>query len=159
MEEENKETKERKPFKEKFKDNWNKTDEHCVNCGAVTKQAKGLNRQNMKRLFMTMPSASEWLTLFIIVMVIFISWSYARDVKTCRDYANNIDQICMQRQEVLRQQAAYGSYILNSSNGSKNPIPDLYLPSGTNLSEANATNEINGTSVNDSNVAVNQTVS
>jgi hypothetical protein len=43
------------------------------------------------------PNLNEWITLFMIVMVIFGAWAYKHDVAVCQDYVKNIDYVCAQR--------------------------------------------------------------
>jgi hypothetical protein len=71
-----------------FKEDWLKEDERCIHCGNVTKQAKGLNRQNVRKLF-RIPSFNDLLMLFIIIMLLVVSWAYNRDVALCRSYIKN----------------------------------------------------------------------
>ena len=93
---------EKKPFKEKFKENWLKEDIKCEKCGAVTTPAKGINRQNMRRLVSLSTSASDWMVLFMIIMVLVGAWAYNHDMAECK--------ILKEQQQ---QQAAH-NYNLNS---------------------------------------------
>jgi hypothetical protein len=72
-------------IKDKFKENWIKTDKRCPHCNNVTEQAKGLNKQNIKKLF-KLPSFNDLLMLFIIFMLLIMSWAYNRDISLCRSY-------------------------------------------------------------------------
>jgi len=81
----------------KFKDNWNKTDEKCPHCGNVVKPVKGITKQNIKRLFLTMPKLQDWITIAIIVMILLLAWAYNHDTAECRELIKNIDEVCMKR--------------------------------------------------------------
>lgn len=69
-------------------DNWNDVDEVCNYCGQVTKKARGLNKQNLKRLFSFKPTINDLITLFMIIMVIFAAYSYNDDLKRLKKFYN-----------------------------------------------------------------------
>jgi len=48
------------------------------------------------------PTLNEWITLFIMVMMIFGAWAYKHDTQICRDYIANIDKICANRQSTIQ---------------------------------------------------------
>jgi hypothetical protein len=77
-----------------FKEEWLREDEHCAVCGAVTKPVTGLNKQNMRRLFIGKPTATDWIFFFIIVMTLFMAYEYNIETAQCRYYINHPDQIC-----------------------------------------------------------------
>lgn len=52
--------------------------------GAYIKD-RGLH--NWKNLFKK-PRFSDWMILFMLIMVLFVAWSYSHDIKACRDYIN-----------------------------------------------------------------------
>jgi len=80
-------------FKEKFRRKWNETDKYCecreCHNTHLLKPAIGLNRQNVKRLFSIQMKASDFLTLFIIIMVLIGAWAYSRDTALCRQMIKN----------------------------------------------------------------------
>lgn len=82
---------------------WNDTDKLCEHCGNVTYKAKGFNKQNLKRLF-TRFSLNDFIILFIILLVLFLSWAYQRDTAECRYFINNINQVCMDMIKPAEQQ-------------------------------------------------------
>lgn len=90
------EEKEKPKVSERFNAKWNQTDELCPTCGTVLKYSKGLTKQNVKRLFSVSTKVSDWITLFIIIMVLFMAWAYGRDLQQCRDFTKNIDKVCLQ---------------------------------------------------------------
>jgi len=77
--------KNKKPISERFRESWNKTDQHCEHCGAVIQPARGINKQNIKRLFSFSTNPSDWIVLFMIIMVLFGAWAYNHDISVCRE--------------------------------------------------------------------------
>lgn len=71
------------------------------------------------------PTLNEWITLFIIFMMLVTAWAYKHDVAVCRDYVNNIDSICLQRGNSFVKQPNYTSPQLN--------ITGVFLNNDTNL--------------------------
>lgn len=53
-------------------------------------EKRGLN--NWQNLFRS-PNLLEWTILFMLIMVLFISWAYQYDIKECREFIGNIDTI------------------------------------------------------------------
>ncbi len=80
----------------KFKEKWNQKDERCPTCGSVTKASKGLTKDNVRKLFSFKASFGDWITLFIIMMMLFMAWSYNNETKSCRYVINNLEDICIQ---------------------------------------------------------------
>lgn len=71
----------------KFKENWLKVDEHCSACGSVTKQAKGLNKQNLMRLVKPRwPTYVEWIVIIFIFIFLLNSLAYRHDTEICREF-------------------------------------------------------------------------
>jgi hypothetical protein len=72
---------------------WNDVDERCPTCNQVTKKAKGLNRQNLRRLLKPLPQTeSEWTILICMILIILVMFVYKEDTKTCREYAEQYEQ-------------------------------------------------------------------
>jgi len=71
--------------KKSFKERWLEKDIFCPHCNNVTKQAKGLNKQNLMKL-LRVPTFNDFLMLFIIGMLLVVSWAYNRDISICREY-------------------------------------------------------------------------
>ena len=40
---------------------------------------------NWKNLF-NKPSLQDWIVLFMLIMMLFVAWSYKHDIQACRDY-------------------------------------------------------------------------
>lgn len=79
---------------EKTKKNWNAVDELCPTCNSVTKQAVGLNKQNLKKLFFTKPSLQDMMTFFIIIAILLMAYSYLNEVNAYREVINNPEELC-----------------------------------------------------------------
>lgn len=84
--EEAKSIKPKPSFKEKFRENWNKVDEKCPNCGAVTKITRGITRQNLKRLVKPRWSLNELIITFLIIGSLLLAWAYNSETKACREW-------------------------------------------------------------------------
>lgn len=83
-------------------------------------EKRGLH--NWKNLFRK-PTLQEWTILFMLIMALFISWAYQRDIELCRQALENIDEICMEYKTVYVQ------------SNSSNTVSDI------NFSELNFTLE------------------
>lgn len=69
--------------------------EICVHCGQpieMKERDRGLH--NWKNLFRK-PSMSDWITLFIILMVLVGAYAYNIETKQCRETLSNLDSVCM----------------------------------------------------------------
>lgn len=73
-----------------IKENWEKVDECCPQCGQVTKQAKGITRQNIKRLFSIKFNYTEFLITFMLIMILVLAWAYMKETKESRDWINSM---------------------------------------------------------------------
>lgn len=121
-------TNETKKPRASFKERWLETDKLCPHCGQVTERVRGLNKQNLKRLFSLKMSMNDYITFFIIIMILFAAWSYNHDIAVCREYLKQdritVDYINSQRQN---QQSDFGiniNYSVADSliNGSGKPV-------------------------------------
>ena len=68
---------------------WEDVDEHCPNCGAVTKKAIGFNRQNIRYFFWHKPTSQEWTVLFLLLCCVGLALVYVQDTKICYEFMNN----------------------------------------------------------------------
>jgi len=73
-----------------IKENWEKVDEVCPHCNQVTKQVKGITRQNIKRLFSIKFSYTEFLITFMLLMILVLAYSYYHETKESRDWINSM---------------------------------------------------------------------
>lgn len=69
-----------------IKENWEKVDEVCPTCNQVTKQAKGITRQNIKRLFSFKMSYTEFLITFMLIMLLVLAYAYNSETKESREW-------------------------------------------------------------------------
>jgi len=84
--------KNKKPISERFRESWNKQDTYCSHCNAPMQRVTGINKQNIKRLFSFSTNPSDWIVLFMIIMVLFGAWAYNRDISTCREMVHQQQQ-------------------------------------------------------------------
>ena len=75
---------------EKFFKDWLKEDEICPLCNHVTHQKKGITRQNMKKMLRWSWSTNDLILLFVIAMLLFVSWRYTVETKECRAYVQDL---------------------------------------------------------------------
>lgn len=94
-----------------IKENWEKVDEVCPNCGQVTKPQRGITKQNMKRLFSFKMSSNEIVTTILLVLVVLLAFAYRAETKQCREWlkpmfesgGKSCDTICNQVREDLQK--------------------------------------------------------
>ncbi|MFW6130035.1 MAG: hypothetical protein ACOC56_02550 [Atribacterota bacterium] len=56
-------------------------------------EKRGLH--NWKNLFRK-PNFYEWVILFMLIMVLFMTWAYQRDTKVCREFLRDFeDKACL----------------------------------------------------------------
>ncbi len=68
--------------------NWNAKDERCPECNSVIKQVRGLNKQNLKKLFFTKPSIQDIMILVLIVLTLLAYTQYTKEVTYYREQAS-----------------------------------------------------------------------
>lgn len=73
-----------------IKENWEKVDEVCSSCGQVTKQAKGITRQNIKKLFSIKFTYTEFLITFMLIMILVLAYAYMNETKQSRDWIESM---------------------------------------------------------------------
>ena len=73
---------------------FNDTDKYCLHCGQITERARGVNKQNLKKLFFSKPTFQECIQLFMIIMVLLIAWRYYVEIGMCREIAENPAEVC-----------------------------------------------------------------
>ena len=75
-----------KPKRKTFSDSWGSVDELCPTCGNVSKQAEGLNKQNLKRLLSIQTDTQSLTILFLMIMCglfAFSTYSYMTASTNC----------------------------------------------------------------------------
>ena len=78
-----------KPQKAKisFKEQWEKTDQLCPYCNNVTFKAKGINRQNIKRLFSIKHMTMNDIVIFALTFMLLASvYRYYSDTSSCKEF-------------------------------------------------------------------------
>ena len=78
----------------KFKEQWLAEDKRCEHCNQVIEVARGLNKQNLKRLIFAKPTIQDWMMFFIIIMVLLMAWRYNVETAVCHETLTHIDEIC-----------------------------------------------------------------
>ncbi len=76
-----------------FKERWKETDELCIHCRNVTKEVKGLTKQNVKRLFKK-PNSTDIALLIIIILTILGSFTYIVEVQELKRTIYNPGELC-----------------------------------------------------------------
>jgi len=77
-----------------LKDNWNSIDERCPQCNSVTKEAKGFNKQNLKKLCFSKPSTQDLIILVMLILCLLMGFSYLREVNAYKEIIANPQEIC-----------------------------------------------------------------
>lgn len=81
-----------KPPRSSIKENWNKVDEVCPHCNQVTKRAKGITKQNLKRLVTPKLNMNEFIITFIIILVLILAYSYKTETQVCRNWIEGMNK-------------------------------------------------------------------
>lgn len=71
--------------------------------------------RNWKNLFRR-PTLSDWITLFLIAMALFMGWAYMHDIQTCHQTLSNLDQICLQINKMPSNISGSGSTYIQPIN-------------------------------------------
>jgi hypothetical protein len=64
----------------------------CPCCKQEYKTQIGMN--NWKNLFRK-PTIDDWVTLFILIMLLVAAFAYTTETKQCRETLQNLDRICL----------------------------------------------------------------
>lgn len=76
-----------------FKEQWEQVDEICPTCNKVSKEAKGITRQNIKRLFSFKGDPMSWVMFLLICAMLFfanLSWDLMTTPVNCSNASNII---------------------------------------------------------------------
>jgi len=74
-----------------FKEQWEEVDQLCPDCGSIKKPAKGLTKQNIKRLFSFKGTPTGWIIFFLMCAALFfanLSYSLMMAPINCSDVSN-----------------------------------------------------------------------
>jgi len=72
------------PLQKKSK--WLETDKTCPHCGQVTERARGITRQNLKRLIVPKWDMNEFTITLLLIMIIVLALIYKVETDTCRNW-------------------------------------------------------------------------
>ncbi len=103
--------KQRKTFKEK----WNETNEVCSHCGNITKENRGLTKQNVKKLFKK-PNSTDIALFLIVLLTLAGAFMYISEVQSLREIIHNPNELC----SLHYSNIVYGNFgnlsVINQSN-------------------------------------------
>ena len=88
-----------------LKERWEETDEFCPYCGNVTKEKKGLTKQNVKRLFRK-PNTIDIALFLILLLMLAGAFMYQSEVIPLRETINNPGELCT----LYYSNIAYGNF-------------------------------------------------
>lgn len=77
-----------------LKENWNNVDERCPNCNSITKEARGFNKQNLKKLCFSKPSSQDLIIVIMLILCLLMGFSYLREVKSYKEIIADPQEIC-----------------------------------------------------------------
>ena len=89
----------------------------CPHCG------QDMPIKNIWHELWRWPTLNEWITLFMIVMMVFVAWAYKHDMAACQNYIKNIDAICAQK----------GHTIINLNPYSNSSVQNLSIQNVTGI--------------------------
>ena len=82
---------------------WNDIDRRCEHCGNVVEKAKGINKQNLKKLIRF--TGDDLIFLVILILVLLSAYAYKADIKKCAlSYESEEFQSCLAN---ISQKALY----------------------------------------------------
>lgn len=87
----------------------------CPCCKQEVMIEVGFKKDNFKRLFRK-PTLDDWITLFIIAMVILAAYAYSLDTKTCRQTLNDLPATCAKLSASYMQNGSFEPYKTDWSN-------------------------------------------
>ncbi len=102
--------------RETFKERWNETDELCLHCGNVTKEIKGLTKQNVKKLFRK-PNSTDVALFLIVLLTLAGAIMYQLEVQSLKETIRNPGELC----SLYYSNIIYGNF----GNVSVDNLPDI----------------------------------
>ena len=115
-----------------FKEQWEKVDELCPQCGNIAKRAEGINRQNMKRLLSLKMNFNDIMTFLLVAMLLLSIYRYMNDTAECRSF---LDSGSQNTWNDLVQSGISVESLLASSKGKVQPNV-LMLPQGLKINSS-----------------------
>ena len=75
-------------------DEWNAIDKKCPNCNSIIKQIKGINKQNLKRLFWSKPTMQDIIIFILIILCLTMAWMYYNEIDQYKFMYENPEEFC-----------------------------------------------------------------
>ncbi len=75
-------------------DEWNAIDKKCPNCNSIIKQIKGINKQNLKRLFWSKPTMQDIIIFILIILCLTMVWMYYNEIDQYKFMYENPEEFC-----------------------------------------------------------------
>lgn len=104
---------------------WEDKDERCEYCNNITKEAKGFNKQNLKRLCFSKPTAIDMAILFMLICVLFAGYRYYVELEYMASIQNNLEDICANLSMMREQVAQHNEDYLESIQFDTEEMNDL----------------------------------
>lgn len=108
--------------------NWNDEDkiERCPQCNSITyiERVRGINKQNIKRLFSWSWDWKEMTILFLMISILAMAWLYSIDTKECREWVTKLHADPFETCEILKNEAMNRTNVWNESMYVLNFIPN-----------------------------------
>lgn len=90
---------------------WNARDEKCPHCNSIIKQAKGINKQNIKRLCWSRPTMQDWLIFIMLLLSLFLAWAYYTETAQYKFMYENPEEFCASYWNIMPEQTMGTSVI------------------------------------------------
>lgn len=77
----------------KMKD-WNTIDERCPYCNSVIEPAKGINKQNLKKLCWSRPTIQDVIIFIMLILCLIMFWTYNNEIAQYKSMYENPEEFC-----------------------------------------------------------------
>jgi len=74
--------------------NWNTIDERCPYCNSIIKPAKGINKQNLKKLCWTKPTMQDIIIFIMLLLCLTITWAYYNETAQYKFMYEHPEEFC-----------------------------------------------------------------
>lgn len=108
---------------------WEAVDKRCPTCNQVTEVARGINKQNLKRLVFAKPNMTDWMMFIMICGILLLAWRYNVETAQARELLSNPGSFCSDY---------YNIGVDDNSLIPNNPLSELNF-SNLNLTKINQT--------------------
>jgi hypothetical protein len=106
-----------------IKENWEKKDEVCPYCGQITQQAKGITKQNLRKLLVPKWNMNELLITLLLLALILLAVAYRTETAACREWITPMLEgreeclfICNSRCAAIHTEVREFDFTINISN-------------------------------------------